>query len=365
MELELIMKLWKSPLFLGVLAGIVLLTASVAGSRLAPSASEGGTPSARAAVPNSDRDVSSSGNRRAVCIGYVDVETGVTPLYPLQPGRVDKVLVKENEEVKAGVALLRIDRRAAEAMLRQAEAALDAAKVQLEQAGTRTRQQELREAQQELAVAALQHKLEAAEALLARREELQSIQSSAREIEAARAQVAELMSIRDAEKAKLEELRLNKPKWDMRRADADVRAREAQRDQAKLAVEECDLRAPVDGTVLRVLASQGETLGSQPRQPAMLFCPQGPRIVRAEVEQEFARRVAVGQKATIQDDTISGERWTGRVSRLSDWYTQRRSIIAEPLQYNDVRTMECIVTVDPKQPPLRIGQRVRVVLGSD
>lgn len=359
------MKLCKSPLFIGVLAGIVLLTASVAGSRLAPSASEGGMPSARAAVPNSDADNATTANRRAVCIGYVDVESGVTPLYPLQPGRVDKVLVEENEEVKAGAVLLRIDRRAAETMLRQTEAALAAARVQLEQANTRTKQQELREAQQNSAVEAVQHKLEAAEALLARREELQNIQSGPREIEAARAQVAELKAIRNAEEKKLEELRLNDPKWDIRRADADVQAREAQRDQARLAVEECDLRAPGDGTVLRLLASQGETLGSQPRQPALLFCPRGPRIVRAEVEQEFASRVAVGQKAIIQDDTISGERWTGRVTRLSDWYTQRRSIIAEPLQYNDVRTMECIVTVDPKQPPLRIGQRVRVVLGSD
>ena len=34
----------------------------------------------------------------------------------------------------------------------------------------------------------------------------------------------------------------------------------------------------------------------------------------------------------------------------------------EPLQFNDVRTLECIVTLDPGQPPLRIGQRVRVTL---
>ena len=34
----------------------------------------------------------------------------------------------------------------------------------------------------------------------------------------------------------------------------------------------------------------------------------------------------------------------------------------EPLQFNDVRTLECIVTLDPDQPPLRIGQRVRVTL---
>jgi hypothetical protein len=35
------------------------------------------------------------------------------------------------------------------------------------------------------------------------------------------------------------------------------------------------------------------------------------------------------------------------------------------LQYNDVRTLECLIDIDPGQPPLRIGQRVLVqVIGN-
>ena len=39
----------------------------------------------------------------------------------------------------------------------------------------------------------------------------------------------------------------------------------------------------------------------------------------------------------------------------------------EPLQYNDIRTLECLIEVDPKSTsnpdnPLRMGQRVRVEL---
>ena len=36
--------------------------------------------------------------------------------------------------------------------------------------------------------------------------------------------------------------------------------------------------------------------------------------------------------------------------------------VQDPLQLNDVRTLECIIAVETGQPPLRIGQRVRVVL---
>jgi multidrug resistance efflux pump len=115
-----------------------------------------------------------------------------------------------------------------------------------------------------------------------------------------------------------------------------------------------------------VQVSVGETLGASARQPAVLFCPNDPRIVRAEVEQEFAGRVSLGQKADIEDDATGGHKWTGKVERVSDWYSQRRSVLLEPLQFNDVRTLECIVTIDPDsvEPghPPRIGQRVRVIL---
>ena len=77
-------------------------------------------------------------------------------------------------------------------------------------------------------------------------------------------------------------------------------------------------------------------------------------------------RVAVGQEAIIQDSATGAGDWRGKVTRVSDWYSQRRSILLEPMQFNDVRTLECVigglVSKDPGQPPLRIGQRVRATL---
>src|SRR5262249_24120437 len=99
-------------------------------------------------------------------------------------------------------------------------------------------------------------------------------------------------------------------------------------------------------------------------RPATQCGPAGPRIVGAEVEQEFASRVEKGQIALIHDDSSSGPTWRGRVVRLSDWYTHRRSMLQEPLQFNDVRTMECIVQLDAGQAEPRIGQRVRGTLGA-
>jgi hypothetical protein len=97
----------------------------------------------------------------------------------------------------------------------------------------------------------------------------------------------------------------------------------------------------------------------------VLFCPDEPRLVRAEVEQEFAGSVQAGQGAWVEDDSRSGSTWRGRVLRVSDWYSQRRVVMPEPQNFQDVRTVECLVSLEPGQPPLRIGQRVRVHIEPD
>jgi multidrug resistance efflux pump len=299
-----------------------------------------------------------------VCFGHVDLEQGITSLYPAVMGRVVEVPVHETEGVHAGDVLLRLDDRLAQLRVREAEADLLAAKELLTQAEKLPDQHRAKMAQQRAAIEAVQHRLEGARYLLARKRELSELQHiNRKEADAAGALVEEAEATLRAEQGKLRELEIVDPSSSAKRAQADVEAKEARLEQARRGVEECTLRAPADGTVLRVLVNPGEVLGPQPKQAALLFCPAGERIIRAEVEQEFAGRVAVGEAALIQDDTTTGPAWRGRVTRISDWYTQRRSILQEPFQFNDVRTLECLVALDPGQPPLRIGQRVRVTLG--
>jgi multidrug resistance efflux pump len=298
-----------------------------------------------------------------VCFGYVDVEPGITSLYPLQPGRVEEVCVQENQEVQAGTVLLRLDKRLADSQVRQAQADLEAAQVRLTQARKLVRQQQVKEAQQQAVIDAVRHRVQASEWLLARKAELRGTLVNDKEYAAAQAQSEEAKAVLRGEEQKLEELKLNDPQESVRLAETDVRARQARLELAQVGLDECYLKAPGDGTVLRLLVARGDVLSAQPRQPAVLFCPRGPRIIRAEVEQEFAPRVAVGQAASIQDDNSAATTWRGKVVRVSDWYTHRRSILLEPLQQNDVRTLECLIEVTPGQPPLRIGQRLRVALG--
>jgi multidrug resistance efflux pump len=138
---------------------------------------------------------------------------------------------------------------------------------------------------------------------------------------------------------------------------------EARRDQARLALEECRLKAPRSGTILRILVSPGDVLAGDRGQPAMLFAADGPQVIRATVEQEFAPRIREGQPAIVQDEADPSQSWRGRVDCLAGWYAQRRTVLHDPSQMSDVRTLECVIILEPGQPRLRLGQAVRVLVG--
>jgi multidrug resistance efflux pump len=350
---------WRIPLagWLGVSLLAVSVAVAVWSVRAAGDGSRADTPSASA---------SGSAGRsegRTVCFGFGDVEQRITSLYPLQPGQVTKITARENEEVEAGTALLLMDDTLAQATLREAKAALAEAEAQLEQARKLPQQHREQLEGQRAVIQAKEHELEGARA---RREQAVRLQKSTggpiEDVKVAEATVAALESALKGEQAKLRGLEALDPQVGVTRAEQKVEACKAGVTKAEFALKQCRLAAPCKGTVLRVNVAEGDTLGPNPRQPAVEFCPAGPRIIRAEVEQEWAARVFKGQPAWIQDDASAGASWRGRVSRISDWYTHRRSILMEPLQLNDVRTLEIIVTLDPDQPPIKIGQRMLVTL---
>jgi multidrug resistance efflux pump len=307
-------------------------------------------------IPEPDRSV--------VCSGLVDAEEGVASLAPLQSGRVLAVPVREGQRVAAGEVLVEVDNAQAVAQLHQAQAEEESARAALDQARLAARQHPIRVAQQQAVVDAAGRRLASARHDFRRKQGLrQRDLLSAEELQSAEELVRELEALQRAEQQKQRDLELQDPQIGERQAAAEVRAREARREQAARLAAEGQVRAPSAGQVLRVLVSPGDLLGPGGKPTAVLFGADGPLIVRAEVPQEFADRALVGQAARIEDDAWAGPALAGRVLRVSNWYTQRRSVLLEPLQRNDIRTLECIVSVEPAPAPLRIGQRVRVTLG--
>jgi multidrug resistance efflux pump len=342
---------------------LALLAASTPAAGLLFSYSSRGAAPA-ASERNEAKSIRSAANESIVCFGQVDLVHGVTSLVPLQPGRVAEVLVEEGQTVDEGAALVRLEDKAATSRVAEAQAALDEAELRLKQARKLPEQQDSRIAQQQDAVDAMRDRLSAARRQFDRQQKLVKDQLADRkDLDISEDHVHELEAMLRAEERRLDDLKRQDPKDDIRRAEKEVQAMKSRRDQAQYALDECLLKAPRRGTVLRLLVGPGDVLGSPSKQPAVQFAALGPQIVRADVEQEFVGRVAVGQPATVQDETHMGRTWKGKVERIADWITQRRSVMQGPLDFSDIRTVEVLITLDSGQPPLRIGQRVRVRIG--
>jgi multidrug resistance efflux pump len=303
------------------------------------------------------------------CIGHVDVKDGVTFPYPALPGRVVEVKVEEGQPVKAGDLLFRTDDRVPRRDVERAENAVKAARLATARANNDRAEHARAVLAQKEAIEVARRDAEAAQIVARRKHELVEKKALVKEeAEAADVLVKKAEAAVRAEERKLDALEARAANITLaeRLAELDLADKTLVLDKAKLALDECLVTAPADGTVLRLTVQKGDLLPPEPKSPPLVFCPTGPRLVRAEVEQEFAARVREGQVATIEDDTASGggPKWTGKVTRLGDWMAHRRSILPDPAQFHDVRTLECLIALDPNQPPLRIGQRVRVALSN-
>ena len=298
-----------------------------------------------------------------VALGYVDLENGVASLAPIQSGRVADLLVHENDQVEAGAALLRLDDTQARLQVAEAKVALESAQARLSTARKAPEQHAAKLEQQRSSVEAANQRTDGAKATLSRKRQLAKLnQISPEDVTAAEDQVRELEATAQAESAKLRELQLHDPAIEVRRAELDVAAAQSKLDQAQHAQDECTLKAPQAGSILRILVSPGDVLAPQSKQAAILFAPNSPRLIRAELDQEFAGTIAEGQSAVIEDDAPAGRQWTGRVLRIADWYHSRRTILKEPAPPLDVRTVECLIELDAGQKQPRLGQRVRVTM---
>ncbi|HEX3313331.1 MAG TPA: HlyD family efflux transporter periplasmic adaptor subunit [Gemmataceae bacterium] len=339
--------------------GILLLVASLVGANWAFNNSP--------AERRSDTDKNAPPAPPIVmALGYIDGDPGLTHLYPLQSGRVVEV-ASEGAVVKKGAAILKMDDELARRKVDEAKAERDNARAQFDQANLLPEQQKEKLAQQQAAVDAAQKGAEVADlervARIKNAEAGVNVSQELRNAATKSVDKAKLLVL--VERSKLTELKLYDPKLDIARAAANLAAASAKLGEAEYALAQCTLAAPSDGLVLRVHVNPGEVYGPTAPRPAVEFLPKGSMIVRAEILQEWAPRVKEGQDVTIVDDTYQGPTWKGRIEHLAPWFTQKRNMIVEPFNYNDVRYMECVVKVlDEGKYPLRVGQRVRVRIPS-
>lgn len=208
-------------------------------------------------------------------------------------GQIRDIFVDFNSTVKAGQLIAQIAPETYEHRVRQAEADLEAAR-----ATVAVQQAELYRAQVNLADA--ERDFERKKSLVDKNfispAELDKVKTA---LEAARAQqrVVEAQA---------------------RNSAALVRQREAQLGQAKVDLGRTEIRAPVDGIVIKRSVEPGQTVAASLQAPEMFVIARNLTDMQVEtaIDEADVGRLQTGQEATFTVDAFPGKRFKGEVRQV-------------------------------------------------
>jgi HlyD family secretion protein len=273
-------------------------------------------------------------------------------------GTVRDVLVREGERVHAGEALITLDCQPIEAELQAREAQLAAAQAAFDRTRNGSRPDEI--AVGEAVVGYSQARNDEAQKTLERTEKMH---------EGVSVTVAHMLEVeRDARiaaaqlteaRAKLSLLRAGSREEDVREAQSrrDAAAAEVAASRARL--DQCSIRAPVDGVVLEVRANQGRFLSLAVPEPLLRMAADDPLRVRAEIELRDLGRVCVSQRAAVTAEAFPNTSIRAQVASISPEVTARTIATAGP-ETRPREVVDVMLNVEPGGPALPIGLPVMV-----
>ena len=101
------------------------------------------------------------------------------------------------------------------------------------------------------------------------------------------------------------------------RLEAALTVARAELTGAELGVEHTRIRAPFDGTVLNVIAKEGEVAAPSPENTLVIYGDFSTMKVRAEVEERDAAKIHVGQRVVVRADAYPGAGLRGQVTSIA------------------------------------------------
>jgi HlyD family secretion protein len=149
------------------------------------------------------------------------------------------------------------------------------------------------------------------------------------------------------------------------RADAEVAAAERNINVATEKLEKCRVRAPISGTILKVMGKVGESYSTLLPHPLFLLADDSVRRVRAEVDERDIGKVKLGQAARITADGFPGQKFSGRVVSISKAMKPKSVLSDDPSQKVDRDVLDVTVEIDASKEVLPLGLRVTVQMTSE
>ncbi|SDI75383.1 membrane fusion protein, multidrug efflux system [Pseudomonas delhiensis] len=246
------------------------------------------------------------------------VHADFTLVAPKVAGTVESVRVEDNQPVKAGQLLARIDARDYRAALAAAEADLLSARARLRHVGADLERQQAVIAQSAAQVEADQasqrfarQELERYQSLASRGAgTLQNAQQARSRLDNAQAALDKARAAHLAARKQLEVLQAQQME-----AQSAVQRTQAQLEQAQLNLSYCEIRAPFDGMVGR----RGVRVGAYvtPGSPLLAVVPLQQAYVVGNFQETQLTEVRPGQAVSVRVDTFPGAVLRGHVDSIA------------------------------------------------
>jgi membrane fusion protein (multidrug efflux system) len=250
----------------------------------------------------------------------------VTLVSPRVPGQITKLLVMDNQKVRAGDVLVEIDPRDYEAKAAQARADLAAAQSQLNQSQAQVKVSEAKVTQAQAAVTAADAENQRAADDLKRYESVESRAISKSSFDLAQAQAraaaANVESARSQTNAAESDVELSEA--GVETAKAAVQQAEAKLQQVELNLSYTKIIAPLDARVTARSVQLGNYV--QPGQALMALVPRDVWVV-ANFKETQLTHMKPGQPVELTIDAYPRRKFKGKVDSLQAGTGARFSLL--------------------------------------
>jgi membrane fusion protein (multidrug efflux system) len=293
------------------------------------------------------------------------VKADMVAISPDVAGRVVAVKVAENQFVRQGDVLFRLDPEPFQIALDMAEAKTLAVRNDVEAARAEFRQIEAEIEEARERVQFYTHQAE-------RQRELEG-RGISTEVRLEEAEV-DLMAAQQRVAALREKLRTVLAKLGGDPASAAelhpmYRQAEAERNMAALDLADAVVRAPVDGVISRMRLQPGEWL--EEGEPAFSMINPATTWIEANLKETQLEHVEVGQQVEIEADAYPNDLWIGKVASISPATGAEFALIPpQNATGNWVKVVQRLpvrIAVEPRQdqPALRAGMTVTVSIDTE
>jgi len=295
----------------------------------------------RASASTAPKNAAGVGDPRATvaCLGHIEPQNGVLRISAAyldgRPQRVSELKVKQGDRVSAQQVLAILDGNSQlQTSVRVADAKVDLAQAKLSQIKAGSSEPEI--AAQKAEVEQLQAALENAREEYARyaglrkntdvsAAELESralaVTTTTRKLEQAQAHLKDISQVRTT---------------DLDIAESELRVAVAQSEAARTNLNAGVVRSPIVGEVLRILAHEGEEVGTE---GLLDLGKTDSMYVVAEVYETDVARVRPAQLATITSDLFPGK-MTGVVEVVGTTLAKNDVLPLDPVAFADARVFK-------------------------